>query len=359
MDTTKILSAILFLGVTANASAQIYIPDTRHVNIGVVYPVSSNGRQAQAYTNCFSLNLLAGLSNAETGLSLAGLSNIIFDSASGVQIAGLSNHIAHRATGVQIAGLANSAGCNTGTQVAGFGNFVPGNSRGVQVAGFANVTGGNGSVQVAGFGNLSGCSSGVQVSGFINKARNVNTQVGGFINVAKKVKGVQIAGFINIADSSDYPIAVLNFVRNGEKALGVTTDETLTTLLSFRSGGRKLYGIAGLGYNHKGERELAAWEAGLGAHLVSTQRFRLNVEAAEVGLTDFKHGDWMKSSLRVLPVYRLGHRVELFAGPSFNYVHAKNGQGEDIVGHYLWSDRNSRSYHGLFFGVTGGIQVGL
>ena len=313
MDTKKILSVFLFLGVAANVSAQIYIPDTKHVNIGVVYPVSSNGTQAKAYVNCFSLNLLAGFSSGETGVSLAGLSNIIFDSASGVQIAG-----------------------------------------------FANVTGNNSGVQLAGFGNFTKrSSSGVQVSGFINKAANVNTQVGGFINIAKKVKGVQIAGFINIADSSDYPIGILNFVRNGEKTIGVSTDETLTSLVSFRSGGRKLYGIAGLGYNHKGQRELAAWELGLGMHLVSTDKFRLNVEAVSVGLTDFKHGDWTKSSLRILSSYRLGHRVELFAGPSFNYVHAKNGQGEGIVDHFLWSDRNSHAYYGLFFGVTGGIAISL
>jgi hypothetical protein len=197
------------------------------------------------------------------------------------------------------------------------------------------------------------------VSGFINTAANADNQVSGFINVAKKVRGVQIAGFINIADSSDYPIAIFNFVKNGEKTIGVSTDETLTTLVSFRSGGRRLYGIAGLGCNHKGKRELAAWEAGLGAHLVSTERFRLNVEVVSVGLTDFKHGDWMKSSLRVLPAYRLGSRVEIFAGPSFNYFRGKNGQGEDIVDHYLWSDRNSHSYYGLFFGVTGGIAISL
>lgn len=267
----------------------------------------------KTYTNSFSLNAVAGLSRAETGLSLAGFANVVLDSASGLQIAG----------------FANVVGCNSGVEIAGFGNFARRSS------------------------------SGLQVAGFINKATKVDNQVSGFINVAKKVKGVQIAGFINIADSSDYPIAIFNFVKNGEKTIGVSTDETLTTLVSFRSGGRRLYGIAGLGYNHKGQRELAAWEAGLGAHLVSTQRFRLNVEVVSVGLTDFKHGDWMKSSLRVLPAYRLGSRVEIFAGPSFNYLHAKNGQGEDIVDHYLWSDRNSHCYYGLFFGAAGGITISL
>ena len=329
MDTKTILSAFFFLGITAHVSAQIYIPDTKHVNIGVVYPISNSGMQAKAYTNCFSLNLLAGFSGGETGVSLAGLSNIVIDSASGVQIAGFSNIILNRARGLQIAGFANITGNNSGVQLAGFGNFT------------ARST------------------SGVQVSGFINKAANVNTQVAGFINVAKKVKGVQLAGFINIADSSDYPIALFNYIRDGERTISASIDETLTSLISFRSGGRKLYSITGAGYNHKGRRSLAAWELGLGAHLVSGDRFRLNVEVVSVGLTDFKNGDWTKSSLRVLPAWRLGHRVELFAGPTFNYLYARNGQGDDIVGHYLWSDGNSRHYYGLFFGVTGGITISL
>lgn len=284
--------------------------------------------QARTYTNSFSLNAVAGLSRAETGLSLAGFANVVLDSASGLQIAGFANVVSR----------------NSGVEIAGFGNFTRRSSSGLQVAGFINASANN---------------AGTQVGGFINTAANADNQVSGFINVAKKVKGVQIAGFINIADSSDYPIAIFNFVKNGEKTIGVSTDETLTSLVSFRSGGKRLYGIAGLGYNHKGKRELAAWEAGLGAHLVSTERFRLNVEVVNVGLTDFKHGDWMKSSLRVLPAYRLGSRVEIFAGPSFNYFRAKNGQGEDIVDHYLWSDRNSHCYYGLFFGVTGGIAISL
>lgn len=313
MDTKIIFTTLLFFSVVRNAAAQSGILDVKHVNIGLIYPISTNGVQAKTYTNYFSLNAIAGLSRSETGLSLAGFANVVLDSASGLQIAG----------------FANVVGCNSGVQIAGFGNFARRSS------------------------------SGVQVAGFINTATKVDNQVSGFINVAKKVRGVQIAGFINIADSSDYPIAIFNFVKNGEKTIGVSTDETLTTLVSFRSGGRRLYGIAGLGYNHKGKRELAAWEAGLGAHLVSTERFRLNVEVVNVGLTDFKHGDWMKSSLRVLPAYRLGSRVEIFAGPSFNYFRAKNGLGEDILDHYLWSDRNSHCYYGLFFGATGGITISL
>jgi hypothetical protein len=49
---------------------------------------------------------------------------------------------------------------------------------------------------------------------------------------------VQIAGFINIADSSDYSIGIINIIRQGEKGIGVSVDETKTAMVSFRSGGR-------------------------------------------------------------------------------------------------------------------------
>jgi hypothetical protein len=215
-------------------------------------------------------------------------------------------------------------------------------------------------VNVAGFGNITRRnSSAVQVAGFINKAGDAGNQVAGFINVARKVKGVQVAGFINVADSSDYPIGFVNIIRNGEKTIGVSTDETLTTLLSFRSGGRRLYGIVGAGYNNKGRRQLAAWEAGLGAHLTFTDNFRLNTELVNTGLTDFKNGGYFRSSIRLMPALRLGSRLEIFAGPSFNYVYSHKGQGADLVSHYLWSDKKNQDIHGLYFGLTGGLAVRL
>ena len=329
-------------GSVLTAAAQIR---EEHSNIGLTYPISSNGTRAKQYTNTFSLNVLVGMSASEKGVSIAGFSNIILDSASGLQIAGFSNHVYNRAEGVQI---------------AGFMNYIRNSSSGTLAAGFMNITSSMSGVSVAGFGNI--CrrnSSAVQVAGFMNKAANAGTQVAGFINIAKKVRGVQIAGFINIADSSDYPIGIVNIVKNGEKAIGVSTDETLTTLLSFRSGGRKLYGIAGIGYNNKGSRQLAAWEAGMGGHLITTDYFRLNVELVSIGLSDFKNGEYFRSSLRVLPALRLGSRIELFAGPSFNYLYSHKGQGEELIAHYLWSDQTNKDFHGLYFGWTGGLQVRL
>lgn len=55
-------------------------------------------------------------------------------------------------------------------------------------------------------------------------------------------------------------------MEKGEKSFGLSVDEQQTTLLSFRSGGKKLYGIIGLGYNFKNKEEVYSYEAGFGIH---------------------------------------------------------------------------------------------
>jgi hypothetical protein len=127
--------------------------------------------------------------------------------------------------------------------------------------------------------------------------------------------------------------------------------------MSFRSGGRKLYGIAGIGYNDKGSTRLAAWEAGIGLHLYLAENFRLNLELVNMGLTDFKKGDYFRNSIRALPALRLSRRLEIFAGPSFNYIQSGKGTGEDLLHHYTWSSRDSNGLQALYIGVTGGFCV--
>ncbi|MBS1597570.1 MAG: hypothetical protein JST75_05055 [Bacteroidetes bacterium] len=322
---------ILFFGFHISSSAQIMVANKR-VHIGLVYPISSNGTNAGEFTNSFSLHAIGGYSKNEIGFALSGMSNVIVDSASGVQIAGFSNHIQNKAHGVQC---------------AGFMNLVKNETDGVQVAGFLNKT---------------GSLKGVQAAGFINKSGDVNTQAAGFINIARKVKGVQVAGFINIADSSDYSIGIINLIKHGEKGIGVTVDETTTTLLSFRSGGRIMYGIIGAGYNFKNKNaQLFAWEAGIGAHIPISYQFRINAEATLLSLDDFnKKGDYYKSSLRILPAIRLGDHIELFAGPTLNFVHYSNDLGKDLVTRYQWSKTTSDNhFQGLYVGLIGGVQISL
>lgn len=367
-----ILIVVTILSLASTTFAQA--PLTSPAHIGFVYPLSSNGKNAAAYTNHFSLNIIAGLSKAETGVAIAGISNIIKDSAGGVQIAAFSNHIGRTAHGAQIAGFMNQVkqdatgaqvaaflnldGSLKGFQAAGFGNIVSGDVDGTQLAGFMNMARNNSQAQISGFTNITNKGN-IQVTGFMNKAEDVQVQVAGFLNVAKKVKGVQV-GFINIADSNDCPIGVVNIVKGGERQVSVSIDETTTAIAAFKSGGRILYGILGIGYNAKNSTSLYALQVGMGAHLPLLSHFRINAETTNTFMTSFKSGDYNRQTLGIYPAYRFGSRVEVFAGPTFNYVNSTRGVGVDLVNHYIWSeDVSNNRFHGAYVGAAGGVQVRL
>src|ERR1700754_1102365 len=223
MDTRSLLFIVLVV-LTTLPDVYAQTPKYSNAHIGFVYPLSTNGRQAKEYSNSFSLHALAGVSGAETGIALAGFSLVIVDSASGLQASGFSNHVFNKARGVRLAGFMNSVKNRAeGFQAAGFMNLT-GSLKGASFAGFANITRDSAlGFQAAGFINTSG-NAGTQVAGFINTAGDACSQVAGFINIAKKVKGVQVAGFINVADSSEYPIGLVNIIRNGERSFSVSTD---------------------------------------------------------------------------------------------------------------------------------------
>jgi hypothetical protein len=360
----------------------------RLAHVGFIYPISTNGLDAKAYTNIFSFHALAGVSGGEKAFCLSGLTSIIKNDAVGAQIAGLSNHIGGSTIGGQVAGLVNqvngttkgaqvaglvnlskastgaqvgglvnvSARRTTGAQVAGLVN-VSGEMTGFQVAGLANADSRNAKgAQVAGLVNTVNDAEGFQLSGLVNNSKNVKGfQFAGLVNRAKNVKGMQLAGLVNVADSSDYALGVVNIIKNGEKSFGLSIDETQTTLVTFRSGGRVLYGIIGLGLNFKSEDPLMAIEAGYGARIPVYKNFRLSAEAVCMSLNNWGEDWYIKSTLRLLPSYTFAHRVQIYAGPTINFLNNPFGSNE-LVNNYLWSPSASNTY-GLYIGVTGGIQV--
>ncbi len=313
----------------------------RLFHIGLVYPVSSNGIKAADYTNRLSLHGIAGVSRAETGVALYGAAGIVKENTDGVIASGSLNLIGGDARGLLLSGAMNVVG---------------GTSTGLQAAGVANVARASQGAAFAGVANLSEGGAGTQIAGVLNKAIYADNQVAGLINVAKRVKGVQIAGLINIADSSDYPIAVLNFIKNGEKSVALTMDETLTGMASFRSGGRVLYGILGIGYNFRShEKPVYGVESGLGAHISLGNYFRINTEITNQHLSDFRKGQYVKHSLRILPAVKTGS-LEFFAGPTVNYLNYCEGKDFGGIDRFLWSRQRSRDFQGIYLGVVGGIQ---
>jgi hypothetical protein len=328
--------------------------------------------RAKEYTNVFSLHALYGVSRSERGLAAAGFGNHILEDARGLQYAGFMNLIGGQVTGATFAGFINIYNGGTGLQDAGFLNLSRGNVTGVQAAGFFNKSHDITGFQMAGFMNMAKATRGVQAAGFINKANNVNGgqlagfiniadsvkdfQAAGFINIARKVRGVQLAGFINIADSSDYPIGIINIIKNGEQRIGITVDDNATTVLAFRSGGRKLYGIIGLGYNFSNTDEVYAVQAGIGAHFFSSEKFRLNTEITTLGLEDFDDGSFTKHSLSILPSLKLGSKLEISGGPSLNYVNTDSEEGRDLLDYDIWSRNKNGHLHTMYIGYSVGVH---
>lgn len=382
MTTRILIISIIITSFHAQLFGQQ--PLKSNIHIGLVYPLSTNGNQAAAYTNATSVHAIAGVSKNETHLCASGVANIVGDTvtgvaaagcvnvigrdANGVQCAGIVNYTGNSVNGVAAAGVINISGCATGVQAAGFANITISDMEGLQVAGFYNSAR-NANTQVAGFINAAGTVKGAQVAGFINVA-SAPTQVAGFINIADTAKGVQVAGFINvarsahvqvgivnIAESCDNSIGLVNLAKNGEQAIGITVNETGTTVAAFRSGGRTLYGIVGLGFNPSYANAYAV-QAGLGAHLPISRSVRLNLELSTTWLHDFMGNGDLRSGICLMPAIRLG-AFELFAGPSFSYTGTPDMQGLGKVGYSVWDEKTYRWTHDLSIGAQAGIQFHL
>ncbi|MCD8193380.1 MAG: hypothetical protein LUD74_02295 [Tannerellaceae bacterium] len=283
---------------------------------------------ASEATNRISFNTLVGLSENELAFTFAGLGNVISNDAYGFQFAGLFNAVGNEGKGFLFAGLMNRVGYRY---------------NGFQMAGLLNTTG-----QIRGF----------QFAGLLNKANAVNGfQFAGLVNVAKEVKGVQFAGLINIAENSDYPLGLINMIRNGEKSIALTYNETGSIVASFRSGGRVLYGILGAGVNHRDPDHKLVVEAGYGAHINILPQFRINNELKMTSVNTFSKDRVNQYSFAIIPAYKFSSCMELFAGPSINYMETEDTVNTKIFhGHSLWKKYNEKRLQQVYIGYTCGIQ---
>jgi hypothetical protein len=275
-----------------------------------IYPLGTNGIDSPEYTNSVSINLLGGISHNEKAFTLSGLATIIRRNADGFQMAGLLNCIGNEGKGFLLSGLAS---------------YVD-------------------------------RYEGVQFAGLFNAAKDVKgVQFAGLFNAAKDVKGVQIAGLLNVAEQSDYPIAIVNFVKNGEKSISLSYNETGSALVSFRSGGRVTYGILGCGYSHKAKGNAFVIEGGLGAHIRCSSRFRINNEIK--GENSISKNAFFKAGYHVLPTYRITPHWEIFLGTGINYIQTNDLKNDSIFsGISLWKKQRNAKIRQIHIGYSVGIQ---
>ncbi|RYE20286.1 MAG: hypothetical protein EOP51_18160 [Sphingobacteriales bacterium] len=387
MTTTRtLLSIIAAAALSLSAMAQ---EKELHnsIHLGLVYPLSTNGIHAQNYSNTVSLHAIGGISSSEEALCASGLGNVILNDAKGLAAAGFFNYIGGNANGIvasgffssvkndveglQVSGFGNISGSVSGLQSAGFFNINRNDLSGAQMAGFMNISGTTDAqfagflniaddvpyTQIGGFCNIAKDAT-TQLAGFINKSDDATVQLAGFINIAKDAK-VQMAGFMNIADSCDYPIGLINIMKKGEKTIGLSIDESQTVLASFRSGGRIMYGIVGVGYNLSMADLMYGFEAGIGAHLPVSKMFRINFEAAGTGLVNFTGDGNYKFAVRALPAVTLGGKWELFAGPTVSFLNMNLYTNDPFEGYSFWSSNNWGRDYSLSLGAIAGIQLHL
>lgn len=339
----KILTLLLCVLTYSTLSAQTSTEKKSTFQLSFFPPLSTNGMHSYQYTNTFSINLLAGISENEEAFTMGGLANIILNDAKGFQMAGLANYVGNDGQGFHSAGLANiNKNRFSGFQMAGLANTA------TEMKGF----------QFSGLANIASDVSGVQFAGLINKAKDVSGfQFAGLINIAKDVRGVQFSGLINIAENSDCPIGLINIIKNGEKGIAVTYDAIGTTVVSFRSGGKYTYGILGAGYNHKSSNNSLVTEGGLGAHIPVTSWFRINNELKVTCIGNNTDEPVFNAGYSLLPAFKIGKHVELFAGAGINYMDTKDMNNHKMFpNHSLWKKSGSTRLQQLYVGYQFGLQ---
>lgn len=334
--------------------------------------LSTRGMFNSQVINHGSLNVIGGYTAGVDGFELAGVFNINQKNVRSLQLAGVFNLVGGNTQGVQLSGVSNTVfGDVSGIEIAGINNWT-GNSEGVQLAGVFNVSKHSQGMQVAGVMNASGRSQGMQLAGVMNTAANshglqlagclnhsseeTESQISGVVNIGGKVKGVQIAGLLNVADSSNYPIGLVNIIRNGRKSIAAGTDEAGSANLAFRSGGRVLYGVTGIGYYFNDHELPYAFDGGIGVHVIDGKIFSFDMEVVNRTSTDFKKHTQPRLSLKLLPELYLDDHFSVFAGPSlsFTYPDKKSAGIGKIPGWVLYESKsNGKALH---IGLSGGLK---
>jgi len=373
---SKLIIAVAFLGMSFNASSQeTSEKDARKFQVSFVYPIGSNGQNSDEISNDISFNLLAGYTGGVESFELGGFYNLVNGRVKGAQIAGFGNAVRGDVSGFQLAGFINTnKGMMNGFQIGGFSNLVLDDVDGIQLGGFLNTTKGSmeGSqlagflniatdysrgLQLAGFSNIADGTRGAQISGFMNRTGELGgVQVAGFTNKAKEVKGVQV-GIVNIADTvtTGTQVGLVNISKNGILSPGLESDDVIPYGLTFRSGQDHFYTILSVGFK---QDEYWALGAGFGSRLFFSDKSPafLNPELRWQNLHKGKIKDMENNNLVRLNFnfgYELNKHLYLTAGPSVNFFHTTNldGNGQpklDLVNNPALNEQSSGNSYQLW-----------
>ncbi|WP_234735924.1 hypothetical protein [Tellurirhabdus bombi] len=350
-----------------NAARQDRYPK-RFVQVGFIYPLSTNGLENNKVSNNLSFNLLGGYSAALDGAEFGGLVNLEKDYVHGVQFAGILNAVGAEVDGAQFAGIANVVGGPVfGPQFAGVANVVGKTVIGPQFAGITNVAGENTTgAQVAGIANVvEKNTKGVQIAGITNIAESVDgAQIAGILNVAERVKGVQI-GLINIAKKVDgTQIGLLSLSQDGYKRFEIWGSDVLHGNVGFKMGGnKKFYNIFTVGATWPTDNKNRwGYGYGLGTNQPLGKRNQISIEAIAYQIHE-QGTSWdylnMLNQARVSFIFPLVNRFALTVTPTFNVQVTTLKTGEGIGTSWVKYDVYDQTFGNTRVRMWPGLNVGL
>jgi hypothetical protein len=377
------------------------IEETRAAQISLVpsLGIGSNLSTNGLIINHFSLNVFSGYANGVRGAEIGGFVNLIRKDVIGAQVGGLANIVGKNVVGTQIAGLYNLNGGHftgvqvaglvstclknlTGVQVCGVGGVVWGKMWGVQVSGITSVVKESFiGCQVAGVGatsfqkskgfQLSGIYSSVydtldggQVSGIVNFAHGGQhkIQLAGITNLGHENKGLQLAGIYNYAKinkglqiglinssitSTGISVGLVNFVKNGYRALEVSATEGVQLNVTVKSGTRKFYNLYKIGY-HLNETPALGVGLGFGSSFDFSDKASISCDAwysfffdADLKPFRFEQGVSFSPTFN----YQLTKWMSIFGGPTLNLSVMR------------WTEDNS-SLSSLVYNENNAVRIG-
>ncbi len=319
---------------------------------------------------------IGSISNINTGdvngFQIAGITNVNMKSANGVIISGITNIIKDSSQSICVAGISNVVGgtsLNTGVQIAGISNVNNSNFIGGQISGIATINNGDlQGIQAAGISNVNnGDLSGVQVSGISNIVNgDVSGCQVGLINRSKNVKGFQF-GLVNVANEFEHgvPLGLISFVKNGYHAFEISTSDVIYVNLNFKMGVDKLYTIYKIGYTMNQDNKYITYGLGLGSKIELTDRFSLSIDGSSnhIVKTGFTSNFDLLCKADMAFRFKMNEYFSLFAGPSFNiYLSEHDLDSESTalkVPYTLYSDNwwNENGSTSIWIGGTAGVSV--
>jgi hypothetical protein len=373
-----------------------------------VFPgLDNNSGSGPPVRNNLSINMLAGMGGALSGLEISGIGAIRTGPVKGLQIGGIFN-AAESFRGLEVGGITNiyNGGLSRGATISGVVDISAGQITGLQLGGCLavarsiygaqvsvisltwddfhgaqigvvalsdDVVGGQVGVTSISTGEVRGIQWGVanvtagNLKGLQMGVTNViageftGAQIG-VVNWATKSKGIQL-GIINVAaeGADSIPIGLVNIIADGIFRPTVWMSDTSLTNVSLKMGSRKFHSIIGGGFQTFGDNNGVSFLAGFGGHIELNDPMWLDLDLVSQSLYrdfDFKEGgiDFL-NKFRATLGWQIAEHFSVYGGLSLNFLVSEKRKHAGPAFLRLWAHEGEDVNQDLGLGLILGIQI--